>query len=147
MTIMIGKTTKTALVVEDAKDSAMLLARVLEMLGYEARVAVDAATALEAITTAVPDLIFCDIGLPEIDGYELARLLRARPALAQTKLIAVTGFAPPATRSEMRALGFDRFVTKPISIATLRGVLEELEQAADGPAFDGSAALSDDSVY
>jgi CheY-like chemotaxis protein len=138
-----------ALVVEDAADSALLLARVLKMCGYEADIAPDATTALRLAAEMVPDVLFLDIGLPEMDGYELARRLRALPSLAAAVIIAVTGFSPPSSQDEVRRLGFDHFITKPISIPDIKTLASELRQrpaggraATDGhggPAGDGSA--------
>ena len=124
---------KKALVVEDATDSALLLARVLKMLGWEAQIAGDPFAALAIVERETLSLIFMDIGLPDMDGYELVRRLRALPRGREAIVVAISGFAPPANRVAMRALGFDHYLTKPVSIAVLKGLLVDLETAALAP--------------
>jgi CheY-like chemotaxis protein len=138
---------RKALVVEDAADSALLLARVLKMVGYEADIAPDATTALRKVAEEAPELLFLDIGLPEMDGYELARRLRAIPELARTVIVAVTGFAAPSDPGEVQRLGFDHFVTKPISIPDIKALVASISSSAGaGPRRSGgpqAASASD----
>ena len=117
---------KCALVVDDSPDSAMLLARVLKLCGFSVDTAADGVTALEKASKSSFDLIFLDIGLPEMDGFDLARLLRARPATRDARLVAVTGFTSSEDQERARAAGFDQFVSKPIDIAYIRSLVREM---------------------
>jgi two-component system CheB/CheR fusion protein len=74
-------------------------------------------------------VVFCDIGLPEMDGYKVARALRADPALHQVKLVAVSGYGAPEDLAKAQAAGFDVHVTKPVSMTRLEQILDELEAA------------------
>lgn len=111
------------LVVDDHVDAAELLAELLEHLGHETRVAFDGPSALEIVRTFHPDLALLDIGLPRMDGYELARRLRELPSLRQTRLVALTGFGGPADREGSAAAGFDAHLVKPIEISQLESLI------------------------
>ena len=95
------------LLVEDHPDAAESLALLLELLGHRVRVFSEGAAALAAASTDPPDLMVVDIGLPGIDGYEIARRVRRDPSLRHAVLIALTGYGGEDDRRESKAAGFD----------------------------------------
>lgn len=111
------------LVVDDNEDCAELLAAVFELRGHELRIAHDAAAALAIARQFLPEVAFLDLGLPGIDGCELAQALRALPGLAAIRLIALTGSAEPAARVRTRQAGFADHLVKPVGFATLEAAL------------------------
>jgi PAS domain S-box-containing protein len=113
------------LVVEDNRDAAASLCMLLEYMGHSARVAHDGASALEAAAADSPELVFIDIGLPDMDGYEVARRIREEPALRTACLVALTGYGR-ADEPAVDAACFDRRLVKPVGVDTLREVVERL---------------------
>ncbi len=122
-------------VIEDNLDAADTLRLVLELAGHEVTVAYDGRDGMEKIRAFHPDLVLCDIGLPEMDGYAVARAIRADPALAATELVAVSGYALPDDLRKAREAGFDRHLAKPVPLAQLDEVLRDqgVARAATGP--------------
>lgn len=114
------------LVVEDDADIRESLQALLELDGHEVRTASDAGAALDALETELAEGIFVDIGLPEIDGYELARRIRRRFGLAGYLLVALTGYGRSTDSEAARAAGFDAHLTKPLRPRDLYEVLERL---------------------
>jgi signal transduction histidine kinase len=112
----------SVLVVDDNVDAALMLADLLSALGYVTRVAHDPATVLAA-ADHVPDVALVDIGLPAMDGYELARRLRELPAWSSVKLLAVTGYGQQGDRQRSLEAGFDQHLVKPIDLETLERLL------------------------
>ena len=108
--------TRRVLVVDDNEDSAETLAEALRLKGYDLRVAHEPARALAIAAEFMPDIAFLDLGLPAIDGYELAELLRRIPGLSSIALVAVTGSGQAADRERTRAAGFERHLVKPVDI-------------------------------
>ncbi len=102
-------------VIEDNLDAAEVLADVLQLEGYEVHVAHDGRSGLELVRRVRPDLVLCDIGLPDLDGYEVAQALRRDEALGATRLIAVSGYAQPEDRQRALEAGFDEHMAKPLS--------------------------------
>ena len=115
---------RDVLVVEDNEDARNTLRRMLELEGHRVRVAVDGPSGLEAVRAAAPEIALIDVGLPEMDGYELARRIRADTGLRQPYLVAVTGYGLPEDRRATREAGFDLHLVKPVDTATLAAVLE-----------------------
>jgi len=115
---------RDVLVVEDNDDARETLRRMLELAGHRVRVAVDGAAALEAVHAAVPEIALIDIGLPKMDGYELARRIRADMQDRRPFLVAITGYGLPEDRNRSREAGFDVHLVKPVDSATLAEVLE-----------------------
>ena len=107
------------LVVEDNPDAAGVLAELLRAEGHDVAVAEDAETALRRADLAATDAFILDIGLPGMDGYTLARHLRADPATAGATLIALTGYGQPSDRAQSHAAGFNRHLVKPADPAEL----------------------------
>lgn len=113
------------LIVDDDAASAQTLVRVLRECGKrEIRVVASAAGALRAAVEFRPAVIFLDIELPDMGGYELAMLLHQHPQLQHMRLIALTGEGGHPAREQARASGFERYIVKPISDAAVREVLE-----------------------
>ena len=104
------------LIVDDNEDGAEMLAIILSQKGYDTRVAHDAVRALEIAEAFRPRIAFIDIGLPVMDGYELAARLRAMPALNDIRLIALTGYGQESDRRRAREAGFDQHLVKPVDI-------------------------------
>lgn len=113
-------------VVDDNEDAADLLSVLLEQLGNSTRIAHDARAALVVVEEFVPDLAVLDIGLPEIDGYELARRLRRLPCAKQLRLVALTGYGQPSDRERALAAGFDAHLVKPVAVDALEAVIRRL---------------------
>ncbi|HZN55776.1 MAG TPA: ATP-binding protein [Candidatus Polarisedimenticolaceae bacterium] len=118
------------LVVDDNRDSADSIALLLSLLGADARVAYDGVEALEVIGTHRPHAVLLDIGLPGMDGYEVARCIRERADLRDVTLIALTGWGQPDDRLRSREAGFDRHLVKPIDTPTLEAILSSLAEGA-----------------
>jgi CheY-like chemotaxis protein len=113
------------LVVEDNRDSAETLAKLIELSGYSVSVAYTAMDGLEIAKRARPDVILCDIGLPDSDGFALAEALQANPLTAPARLIAITAYGQEADRERSRHAGFELHLVKPVSAAALLQVLED----------------------
>lgn len=104
------------LIVDDNEDGAEMLSIILSQKGYDTRVAHDAPSALEIAEAFGPGTAFIDIGLPVMDGYELAERLRAMPGLSGIRLIALTGYGQESDRRRGREAGFDQHLVKPVDI-------------------------------
>jgi signal transduction histidine kinase/ActR/RegA family two-component response regulator len=109
----------TVLVVDDNQDAADLLAELLRLRGCVVHVAHDSAEALQTANELVPDVALLDIGLPVMDGYELARRLRELPAWTGVRLVALTGYGADNDRARSSEAGFERHLVKPIDAGTV----------------------------
>jgi two-component system CheB/CheR fusion protein len=116
------------LVVEDNPDAAESMMMLLEVFGHGVRVAPDGESALEMASGEAPDLMLVDVGLPGIDGYEVARRVREAPALRETTLIALTGFGRDEDRDRARAAGFDHHLLKPVDPDALRRMMARIAE-------------------
>jgi CheY-like chemotaxis protein len=123
------------LVVDDNEDGAEMLAEALRAKGYRTRVAHDAPTALRVAAEFRPSLAFLDIGLPVMDGYELASRLREVTGLADIRLIALTGYGQESDRQKTRAAGFQHHLVKPVDFQAIETVLSA---APDEPSHEPS---------
>ena len=115
---------KRVLLADDNQDFATSLAEILVARGHEVRVARDGEEALRVAAEFRPDVAFLDIGMPKLHGYEVARRMRADPALAACTLVAVTGWGQESDRQRSREAGFDRHLTKPVNPADIESILE-----------------------
>jgi len=119
-------TPRCVLIVEDDEDSREMLGELVASFGHRALSAANAAEALVQAREQLPDLALIDIGLPEIDGCELARLLRQAmletPGL-RTRLVALTGYSDGSMRDSAGAAGFDAYMVKPIMPDALEALL------------------------
>ncbi|WBY01453.1 ATP-binding protein [Ramlibacter tataouinensis] len=114
------------LVVDDNADAAQTLAELLEVIGYEARTAGEANAALQVLKEFRPQLALLDIGLPQVDGYELAGLIRQQPEGRDVRLVALTGYGQESDRARALASHFDEHLVKPVSLDLLTEVLQRL---------------------
>lgn len=121
------------LLVEDNEDAATLLAQLLGFSGHAVRVAHLGATALALATQEMPDIVLLDIGLPDHDGYEVCRRLRALPGGAQPIVVALTGWGADHERDRALQAGCDAHLTKPVAPDTLLALLDRLRAARGEP--------------
>ncbi len=122
------------LVVEDDPESLQLMGILLSMWGYQPHLEADGPSGLTAAAKEMPDVVLLDLGLPGIDGFEVARTIRASPGGDAPLIVAVTAFRGEEHRRRALASGFDKYLMKPVDIDTLRLVLA---QAARNPRSDG----------
>jgi CheY-like chemotaxis protein len=112
--------------VDDNVDAARMMAAALEAAGHEVRIAFDGPSALDAAALAPPDAALLDLGLPLMDGYELAQQLVAAQKERRPALIAVTGYGQASDRERTSASGFDAHIVKPIDVTKLLTLLDGL---------------------
>jgi PAS domain S-box-containing protein len=122
------------LVVDDNEDAAESLGVLLELEGHVAHIAHDGVQALALARSTEPDVVFLDIGLPDMTGYEVARQMRALPTLRHTLLVALTGWGTKEDRARSQASGFDRHLTKPAELAAVEQLLQEAAARKDAAA-------------
>ncbi len=120
----LGRDAMRVLVVDDNEDAARTLAMLLELLGMDFRIAADGPRALAMAADFEPHVCLLDIGLPGMNGYELARRLRADPRHADAVLIAITGWAGPQDKAQAYAAGFTDHFRKPADVTRLSALLE-----------------------
>jgi signal transduction histidine kinase/ActR/RegA family two-component response regulator len=113
------------LIVDDNADAAESMAMLLRALGHEVRTAPDGPAALERARAFQPDMVLLDIGLPRMDGYEVARRLRGEAGLCKVLLVALTGYGQDEDRRRTREAGFDHHLVKPIDWDDLEPLLQE----------------------
>jgi CheY-like chemotaxis protein len=114
------------LVVDDHPDSAESLVLLLRLKGHDVFLAHDGPAALEEFTRASPELVLLDIGLPGLDGYEVARRARVLDPERKCKLVALTGYGGDRERRLAREAGFDEHLVKPVSFDTLLALVAAL---------------------
>jgi CheY-like chemotaxis protein len=114
------------LVVDDNVDQADSAALLLRGSGHEVRAAYSGPTALEVAVEYRPDLVLMDLGLPGMDGYEVARRLRQQPGLKDAVLVAVTGYGQESDRQRSQGAGFDHHLVKPVNMQELEAILATL---------------------
>ena len=113
------------LVVDDNIDAAESLATLLQLAGHHVRVVHDGLEVLEAALAMPPDVVLLDIGLPGLNGHEVARRIRLEPRLRNATLVALTGYGREAERMRSDESGFDHHLTKPADFALLERIMEE----------------------
>lgn len=118
------------MVADDNKDAADSLAMLLELAGHEVRVARGGRAALSLAQTFRPDVAIIDIGMPDLNGYEVARQLRREPWGAGISLVALTGWGRDDDRQQASDAGFDRHITKPVDPETIDRMLTALDEGA-----------------
>jgi two-component system, chemotaxis family, CheB/CheR fusion protein len=114
---------RRVLVVDDDPDTAESLAMVLEASGHEVRTACDGPRALEMSRDFHPDVVVLDIGLPDMDGYEIARRLRLQHGSESMTLLALTGYGRDEDRRLSVAAGFDNYLVKPVNLEVLEALI------------------------
>ena len=115
---------RNVLVVDDHVDAADSLGALLSAWGYEVTVAHDGPAALAALQDTLPDIALLDIGMPAMDGYELAAHLRFQPGCEELPIVAITGSGGPEDVRRSRAKGFSAHLVKPVSAASLLTLLK-----------------------
>jgi len=118
------------LIVEDSPDTLLLLSTLFRREGATVTTAGSAAEALQSAVTKRPHLIVSDIGMPEVDGYELLEQLRMLPDLAEVPAIAISGYASEEDRERALAVGYLALVPKPVDIDTLFSLIQEIKAPA-----------------
>jgi len=115
------------LIVDDNEASAQTMGWMMEMFGHEIRTAHSAEQAMDRVKDFRPAVIFLDIGLPGMNGYDLCRALKAMPETKNATLIAQTGWAEEENYRLSKEAGFDHHLVKPVDIKTLQNILPLLE--------------------
>jgi CheY-like chemotaxis protein len=118
-------TPRRILLVDDNADAADSLAMLLRLHGHEVQTAYDGETALRVAAEFRPEFALLDLGMPRMDGFELARRLRMQDGGARVTIVAVTGWGHDAERQHTRAAGFDYHLTKPVEFKALADILEQ----------------------
>jgi len=114
---------RRVLIIDDSEDAALSLAMLLDSDGHEVRTAHDGATGLKLLLESPADAVLLDIGLPDLNGYELAEQIRQRPEGREVLLIALTGWGQPQDKINAEAAGFDLHLTKPVDYPKLLAIL------------------------
>ena len=117
------------LVADDNADASWALAQLLRRAGHRTRRAAGGAEALERAFEQTPDVAVLDIGMPDIDGVEVARRLRAAPATRDIVLVALTGWSSASDRARALEAGFDALLSKPADLQALLGAIERATTA------------------
>src|ERR1700761_5072879 len=117
---------RRVLIVDDNEDAANSLAKILELGGHQTASVYTAVDALQRAAVFRPDVVLLDIGLPGMDGYEVAQKIRELPGLRDIRLVAVTGYGRSDDRLRARDAGFDDHLTKPVEYAVLERTLAGL---------------------
>jgi two-component system CheB/CheR fusion protein len=121
---------RRVLVVDDNRDIAETMAMVLEFCGHDVRTANSGAAALEVVRTFTPHLALLDIGLPHMNGHELAEHLRRQPALKHVMLVALTGYGLDDDRQRSHEAGFNAHLVKPVGMNDLEPLLAQVTEVA-----------------
>ncbi|HVL57348.1 MAG TPA: response regulator [Burkholderiaceae bacterium] len=121
------------LLVDDNADASQLLAELLAMTGHDIRIAADGPAAIATALEFDPDIVLCDIGLPGMDGYEVARELRRLPRGESMTLAALTGYGEESARAEAARAGFDEHLMKPVDPTYLESFITALASKARQP--------------
>lgn len=117
---------RRVLVIEDNRDAAKSLGMVLRIQGHDVTLSYEGTDGIAKVRELHPDVVLCDIGLPGLDGYEVARSVRADPSLASTYLVALSGYATREDSQRALEAGFDVHLPKPLSIDRLEGIFRGL---------------------
>ena len=128
------------LIVDDNADCALGFAEIVRILGHKVEVALDGPRALQIAATFKPTVALLDIGLPVMNGYELARKLRESAPPSQLKLVAVTGYGEEANRAMSLEAGFDLHTVKPVELDSIRSLLSHTNgQKPHAPSRNGNS--------
>jgi two-component system CheB/CheR fusion protein len=116
---------KRVLIVEDNIDGARSLAKVLRLAGHEAEYAINGYVAVDMARKLLPEVIFLDIGLPGMNGYDVCQRLKREPALEKTLIVAVTGYGTKEDEERARAAGCHMHLVKPVDLHKLLALVAE----------------------
>jgi CheY-like chemotaxis protein len=123
------------LLVEDDLDAAEGMTNLLELLGHDVRTVHDGMTALDEAGRRPPDVVLIDIGLPTLDGYEVAGKMRLVPGMQSAVLVALTGFGTTEDRERALVAGFQHHLTKPVDIERVEALLAQIGTSSSGAAL------------
>lgn len=123
---------RRVLVIEDNADFAATLGDALRLMGHEVRITGLGAIGLDLARAFRPEVVICDLGLPEMDGYAVAAAFRADPGLRGTHLISLSGYARPEDRRRALEAGFDHHVAKPADLQVLGRLIADAPRAGGG---------------
>jgi len=130
------------IVADDNVDAADTLASLLELEGHEVRVAHDGRSALQLATERMPGVMLLDIGMPDINGYEVARAIREKAPAGHVLLVALTGWGQPGDKQRAREAGFDHHLTKPVDFNELSAILSKSGQVKRATASSSTGSRS-----
>jgi CheY-like chemotaxis protein len=130
------RTQRRILVADDNNDALESLATLLQLSGHEVYTAANGAVALESAEQHRPEVALLDIGMPKLDGYEVARRIRAQPWGARITLVALTGWGQDSDRRRSQEAGFDSHLVKPLDLDKLTELLAGLPSAGSGVSKD-----------
>jgi len=122
----LAQPTRRVLVVDDHMPSAEMVAEILGLEGYEVRIAHTASEAMQEAQRFTPRVVILDIGLPDEDGFEVARKMKERNELQSTRLIALSGYGQSQYPRRAREAGFERYLVKPVDLDELLALVREL---------------------
>ena len=125
-----------ALIVDDDMDTAVSLSLLLQLGGHTTAIAHDGIAALKAVDEIKPDIVLLDLGLPGMDGYEVARAIRRQPQFGNPFLVVLTGWNAPEHRLRTQQAGFDEHLTKPVDISMIELLLRNLFELRAGGGGD-----------
>ncbi|MDM7915045.1 MAG: response regulator, partial [Candidatus Eisenbacteria bacterium] len=129
---------RRVLVIEDNRDAAESLRLLLTIAGHEVAVAYDGVAGLRAAQDFRPDVVLCDVGLPLLDGYAVARAIRSDDTFRGTLLVALSGYALAEDLERAAEAGFDRHIAKPATFDKLEEILQGAEGRSDRRPEDGA---------
>ena len=121
------------LVVDDNHDAADTLAMLLEMMGHDVKTANDGLEAIKVAKSELPQVVLLDIGMPGMNGYDVARKLREQPETRGVVLVAMTGWGQDEDRARSKEAGFDHHLVKPVEPSVLSTLLAQLAASASPP--------------
>ena len=111
------------LIIEDNLDGADSMQVLLDLLGYDTKVAYTGVDGLRLARSWCPDVVLCDLGLPGVTGYEIAQALKGCPDTSHVRLVAISGYGSPEAREQAMASGFDHHFTKPADPAAVLNII------------------------
>lgn len=123
MEFQVHQKARRVLIIDDNEDAASILEMVVSAYGHHAEVANSGRDGLQIAATFFPEIVFLDIGMPEMDGYEVAVALRKLPSLEHVYIAAVTGWNDASTQAQVISAGFDLHLTKPAAVESILDVL------------------------
>jgi CheY-like chemotaxis protein len=119
------------LIIDDSRDAAHTLKMLLGKVGHQVEVVTDGASGIETARRSAPEIIFCDIGMPGMDGYQVAAALRADETTRNAYLVALTGYGQDDDQTKALQSGFDKHLTKPVGWSTLQSIIAEVPLQQD----------------
>lgn len=118
-------------VIDDDRDTVDSFAALLRLQGHAVHSACDGERALEQIESIHPDLVFLDLSLPDMDGFEIAKRIRREPRLSETKIIAVTGHTDSKHRQRAQYAGIDGYLLKPATLEEITRAIDDVRQTLE----------------